>query len=333
MRIAYFDCFSGASGDMILGSLVDAGLSVKQLKLELGKLHLTHYDLRALKVVKKGIGGTQALVDIDDDYHHQHYRHLRDIEKIIQESDLDKPVKHKSLQIFKRLAEAEAKVHQTPIEQVHFHEVGAMDSIIDVVGSVAGLATMGVERVYCSPFHVGSGTVQCSHGTLPVPAPATVELIIGKPFYSTEVKGELLTPTGAAILTTLAVDFGPAPAMTLDRVGYGAGTAEPAIPNLLRLFIGEGQDDLRNCRKEPVAHLEAIIAGLNPQISDHLLGKLLEMGAIDVFLSPIQMRKNRSGMLLSVICHTSLIESFVEFLRRETTVTGIRWRLDNHLKA
>lgn len=243
MRIAYFDCFSGASGDMVLGSLMDAGLSVERLKEELAKLRLSHYDVKVEKVVKKGIGGSRAIVLIDEHHHNHHHRRLHHIEEIIGTSGLDESVKQDSLKIFRRLAEAEAKVHRTTVDHIHFHEVGAMDAIIDVVGSVAGLAAMGIERVYCSPFHVGTGTVECAHGILPVPAPATAELIKGKPFYSTGVEGELLTPTGAAILTTISCGFGALPAMTLEQIGYGAGTAEPGIPNLLRILIGEEYRD------------------------------------------------------------------------------------------
>jgi uncharacterized protein (TIGR00299 family) protein len=245
MQIAYFDCFAGASGDMILGALMDAGLELDQLKAELVKLHLTHYDLQMKKVVKKGIGGCQALVVVDKDHHHQHHRHLADIKSIIAQSDLEDSIRQKSIAIFTRLAEAEAKIHQTTIEQIHFHEVGAMDAIIDVVGAVAGIAALGIQQIFCSPLHLGSGTVECAHGTLPIPAPATAELVKGKPVYSTGVLGELLTPTGAAILTTLASDFGPMPAMSVEKIGYGAGTSEPAIPNLLRVMIGRAAEDVK----------------------------------------------------------------------------------------
>ena len=245
MKIAYFDCFAGASGDMILGSLIDAGLELDQLKGELAKLHLTHYDLQVKKVVKKGVGGCQAVVVVDEDHHHQHHRHLADIKSIIAQSDLEASIQRKSIAIFTRLAEAEARVHQTTVDQIHFHEVGAMDAIIDVVGAVAGIAALGIQKIFCSPLHLGSGTVACAHGVLPVPAPATAELVIGKPVYSTGVVGELLTPTGAAILTTLAADFGPMPAMSVEKVGYGAGTSEPAIPNLLRVMIGQIAEDVK----------------------------------------------------------------------------------------
>jgi uncharacterized protein (TIGR00299 family) protein len=333
MKIGYFDCFAGASGDMILGSLMDAGLSLETLKSELAKLHLTHYDLQATKVTKRGIGGSQALVHIDDHHHHHHHRHLHDIEDIIGKSELDEAVKQRSIRVFHRLAEAEAKVHQTTIDHIHFHEVGAMDAIIDVVGSVAGLAALGIERIYCSPLHVGTGTVECAHGTLPVPAPATAELIKGKPIYSTGVKGELLTPTGAAILTTLASEFGPMPPMTIERVGYGAGTSEPAIPNLLRLIVGESSEELQGYEVERVAVAETNIDDMNPQIYDYLIQKMLDMGALDVFIIPMQMKKNRPGTLVTVICAPDRISEFSDFLMRETTTIGLRWRIDNRIKA
>ena len=243
MKIAYFDCFAGASGDMILGSLLDAGLELERLKAELARLHLTHYDLQVEKVVKNGIGGSQALVVVDESHHHHHHRKLADIESIIAQSDLEHSIRQKSILIFTRLAEAEAKVHRTTPAQIHFHEVGAMDAIIDVVGAVAGIAAFGVQKIVCSPLHLGSGTIECAHGTLPVPAPATAELVKGKPVYSIGITGELLTPTGAAILTTLASDFGPLPAMTVEKIGYGAGTSEPGLPNLLRLMIGQTDED------------------------------------------------------------------------------------------
>ncbi len=333
MRIAYFDCFSGASGDMILGALIDAGLSVERLREYLAKLNLSHYEVKVEKVIKKGIGGSRAIVVVDERHHHHHHRRLSHIEEIIGTCSLDDAVKKKSLKIFRRLAEAEAKVHRTTVDQIHFHEVGAMDAIIDVVGGVAGLTALGIERVYCSPFHVGSGTVECAHGTFPIPAPATAELIKGKPFYSTGVTGELLTPTGAAILTTICSGFGPSPAMTMEQIGYGAGTSERDIPNLLRIIIGETQDELRGYEKEQIAVLEANIDDMNPQMCDYLMGRTLDMGAFDVFLTQVQMKKNLPGTLVTITCQPHLVERFTEFLLRETTATGLRWRLDNRLKA
>ena len=239
MKIAYFDCFAGASGDMILGSLLDAGLELEKLKEALAKLQLDHYDLKVKKVLKKGLGGSQALVIISKTDQNHHHRHLADIKAIISQSDLADSIQQKSIAIFTRLAEAEAKIHQTTIDRIHFHEVGAMDAIIDIVGAVVGTTLLGVQKIFCSPLHTGSGTIECAHGTLPVPAPATAELLKGKPVYSTGIEGELLTPTGAAILTTLASDFGPLPAMSIEQIGYGAGTSDPSIPNLLRVIIGE----------------------------------------------------------------------------------------------
>ena len=241
MKTAYFDCFSGASGDMILGAMFDAGLTVESLSGEFEKLKLSHFRIDMWKVQKMGIAGSQAIVDIDQDHHEHHHRRLPDILQILQRSDLDEAIQEKSAAIFQRLAEAEANVHRQPIDTIHFHEVGAMDAIIDVVGAVAGLDALGVETIICSPLNLGSGTIVCAHGTLPVPAPATAELIKNVPVYSSGVTGELLTPTGAAILTTLSSRFGPLPEMRIETIGYGAGRSEPGIPNLLRLMIGKSE--------------------------------------------------------------------------------------------
>lgn len=333
MRIAYFDCFAGASGDMILGALLDAGLPLQTLKVELAKLHLSHYDIDVKTVQKSGLAGSQALVMVDEDHHRHRHRPLSHITEIIEQSDLDAAVKANSLQIFRRLAEAEARVHRSSVESIHFHEVGAMDAIIDVVGAAAGLWVLGIEKIACSPLHLGTGTVQCAHGTLPIPAPATAELVKGKPVYSTAVQGELLTPTGAAILTTLATNFGPMPAMTVDAVGYGAGTAERSIPNLLRVVIGAMVAELRGCDMEQVAVMETNIDDMNPQIYDHIIRQALALGALDIYLTPVHMKKNRAGSVLTVICPPSTVERFALFLLRETTSIGLRWRIEHRLKA
>lgn len=333
MRIAYFDCFAGASGDMILGALLDAGLPIEDLRGEIAKLRLSHYALDVEKVTKKGLQGSQARVHIDQDHHGHHHRHLSHIREIIDASDLSGAVKERSKAVFGRLAEAEARVHGTSVESVHFHEVGAMDAIIDVVGGVAGLALLGVERVFCSALHVGSGTVQCAHGTLPVPAPATAELIKGKPSYSTGVVGELLTPTGAALLTTLASDFGPMPAMTVRSIGYGAGTADPGVPNLLRVSIGDAGEDAGDYDVQQTVLVETTIDDMNPQIYDHLIGRLLAEAALDVFFTPVQMKKNRPGTLVSVICLPDAVGSVSDILFQETTTIGLRWRTENRIVA
>lgn len=385
MKIAYFDCFAGASGDMILGALLDAGLELEKLNSEIAKLGLSNCDIQVKKVVKRGIGGSQAIVrinsplihdhdhdhDQDHDHNHSHHhghghhghnhahehyshshshehgshdhhchqhgsiprRNLHDIRQLIKDSQLDAVVKEKSINIFERLAEAEAKVHRIGIEDVHFHEVGAMDAIIDVVGAVAGMELLGIEAVYCSPLHVGTGTVECDHGTLPVPAPATLELICGKPVYSTGVVGELLTPTGAAILTTLAKDFGPMPKMVVEQVGYGSGEKDPIISNLLRISIGVTDIDMEGYETERVGVLETNIDDMNPQIYDYLMEKLFSMGVMDVFLLPVQMKKNRPATLLRVLCSVEMINKTADFLLRETTSIGLRWHIEDRIKT
>ena len=333
MKIAYFDCFAGASGDMILGALLDAGLTIARLREEIAKLHLSNYALDVEKVVKRGIGGSQAHIIIDQDHHDHHHRHLSHICEIIDGSDLDASVKEKSTAIFTRLAEAEARVHRSSVESVHFHEVGAMDAIIDVVGSVVALSALGIDKVYCSPLHVGSGTVECAHGTLPVPAPATAELIKGKPVYSTGIVGELLTPTGAAILTTLSSGFGPMPAMQVQHIGYGAGTQDPGIPNLLRVSVGDAKDETGDYDVQQTVLMETTIDDMNPQLYDYLIGLLLGQGALDVFLTSVQMKKNRPGTLLSVICLPDAVGRFADLLMQETTTIGLRWRVENRIMA
>lgn len=332
MRIAYFDCFAGASGDMILGTLVDAGLDLELLKQELAKLNLSHYAISAEKTVKSGIAGTSLKITADDEYHRNHPRHLQDIESIITGSSLRPAVKSASLAIFRQLAEAEAKVHNIGVEQVHFHEVGAVDAILDIVGAAAGLALLGIERVYCSPLHVGAGTVQCQHGTLPVPAPATAELIKGKPVYSSGIIGELLTPTGAAILTTLGASFGNMPAMTVEKIGYGAGHYDLSIPNLLRVFVGAAAE-LEGFESDTVAVIETAIDDMNPQIYDHLLERMLAAGALDAMLTPVQMKKNRPAVLLTGLCRVDDVNRMADLILRETTTIGLRWRLEYRIKA
>jgi uncharacterized protein (TIGR00299 family) protein len=329
MKIAYFDCFSGASGDMILGAMLDAGLPLAHLQQELAKLGLSHYEVRKTEVVKNGISGSQALVHVEQHHHDHHHRHLADITAIIENSTLAPVVKRDSIRIFTRLAEAEAKVHHTTMDKIHFHEVGAMDAIIDVVGGVIGLHALGIDAIICSPLHVGSGTVVCAHGTLPVPAPATAELVRGKPVYATGVQGELLTPTGAAILTTLASDFGPLPPMTIEVIGHGAGTADRSIANMLRVFIGSAPQPGKSFIMEQTATIETTIDDMNPQLYDYLIERVLEMGALDIFCTSVQMKKNRRGTLVTILCRPEMVTMLSDFLFRETTTIGLRWRLDN----
>lgn len=332
MKTAYFDCFSGASGDMILGAILDAGLDIEDLRRELGKLPIRDFSIEVQPVKKAGIGGSQVTV-LCGESHRQAHRHLRDLEAILLDSGLAPEVQNKCLNIFRRLAEAEARVHRTGVDAVHFHEVGALDTVVDVVGAVAGLQLLGVERLHCSPVNVGGGTVQCAHGQLPVPAPATSELCRGIPVYSSGVRAELLTPTGAAILTSLSASFGPLPPMTIEHIGYGAGRKDLPLPNLLRLLIGESEPDSVGFDRDTVAVLEANIDDMNPQLYDFVIEKLFEAGAFDVTLTPVHMKKNRPAILLSAVCPLHRKEECLQLLLRETSTIGVRWTLNHRLKA
>jgi len=327
MKIAYFDCFSGASGDMILGSLIDAGLSARRLKEELEKLQLPAVHLKVKKVLKAGISATRVIVGGNEKRSH---RNLREILRIIERSRVEPEVKKKSEEIFKRIASVEAKIHRIPIEEVHFHELGGLDSVVDIVGSVWGLQQLGIERIHVSKVNVGGGFVKCEHGILPVPAPATLSLMEGKPIYSSGVERELLTPTGAAILTTLGSEFGPIPPIHLEKIGCGAGRDDLPHPNLLRLIIGTLASTSRN---ERVVVIETNIDDMNPQFYDYLIEKLLNLEVLDVFITPILMKKNRPGHLLTVICRSEKLLSVTDFLFRETTTLGLRWREEERAKA
>jgi len=327
MKIAYFDCFSGASGDMILGALIDAGLSARRLKEELKKLRIPTIRLEAKKVLKAGISATQVIVGGNEKRSH---RTLKEILRIVERSGVDAGVKGKSEEIFKRIASVEAKIHRIPMEEIHFHELGGLDSVVDIVGAVWGLQQLGIERIHVSKVNVGTGFVKCEHGILPVPAPATLSLMEGKPIYSSGVERELLTPTGAAILTTLGSEFGPIPPIRVEKIGCGAGRDDLPHPNLLRLIIGTLASTSRN---EKVVVIETNIDDMNPQFYDYLIQKLLALEVLDVFITPILMKKNRPGHLLTVICRSEKLLSVTDFLFRETTTLGLRWREEERAKA
>jgi len=328
MRIAYFDCFSGASGDMILGSLIDAGLSAGRLREELRKLRIPTVHLRAKKVLKGGISATQVIVEGKSEK--RSHRNSKEILRIIERSSVESEVKEKSEEIFKRIASVEAKIHQTPMEEVHFHELGGLDSIVDIVGSVWGIQQLGIEKIYVSKVNVGTGFVKCEHGILPVPAPATLSLMEGKPIYSSGVERELLTPTGAAILTTLGSEFGSMPPIKVDRIGYGAGRDNLPHPNLLRLIIGTSESI---SGKEKVVVIETNIDDMNPQFYDYVMERLLAMEVLEVFITPILMKKNRPGHLLTIICPSEKLPSVTKFLLRETTTLGLRWHEEERAKT
>jgi len=328
MKIAYFDCFSGASGDMILGSLIDAGLSPKRLREELKKLRIPTVHLRVKKVLKGGISATQVMVEGKGEK--RSHRNLKEILRIVERSGVEAEVKEKSKEIFERIASVEAKIHQTPMEEVHFHELGGLDSIVDIVGSIWGIRQLGIEKIYVSKVNVGGGFVKCEHGILPVPAPATLFLMEGKPIYSSGVERELLTPTGAAILTTLSFEFGSMPLMNVDRVGYGAGRDNLSHPNLLRLIIGTSESI---SGKEKVVVIETNIDDMNPQFYDYVMERLLAMEVLEVFITPILMKKSRPGHLLTIICSSEKLSSVTKFLLRETTTLGLRWHQEERAKT
>ncbi len=305
---------------MILGGLVAAGVDGEVLKNQLYLLGVQGYAIDFETVNRSGISATHARVQTAAEHTH---RHLSDILKIIYDSGLSAAVKDRAVKIFSRLAEAEARVHNEPVEKIHFHEVGGLDAIIDVVGAAICFELLEIERFVSSPLHVGSGTVEMAHGRFPVPPPAVTELLKGAPFYSSEIKGELLTPTGAAIITTVCSEFGALPQMKLEQTGYGAGTREyERFPNVLRVLIGETHGAQHH--DAPLWMLETNMDDMSPQVFGHVMERAFELGALDCYFTPIQMKKNRPGVLLSVLCGEAEREGLLELLFAETTTLGVR---------
>lgn len=324
MKIAYFDCSSGIAGNMILGALLDAGLPKGCLLKELFKIRkskseiLNKFEIKIFKTKKGGIAGTHFNVKLRGK---SRQRSLQDILKIINKSKLSRQTRSLSSKIFRRLAAAEAKVHGIPVDQVHFHEVGAIDAIIDIVGSVVGLEKLGIEAVYCSPLPHGKGRIKHKHGILPNPAPATAELLKGVPTYGTDINGELVTPTGAAIISTLAQGFEDIPRMEIASVGYGAGSIKLPIPNLLRIFIGEAQIP---AQKDAVLQIETNIDDMGPKTYDKIIAKLMKAGALDAFMAPVMMKKQRKGVKLTVLCSPERREEIITSIFDLTTTLGVR---------
>ncbi len=321
MKIAYFDCFAGISGDMTLGALIAVGADPVVLGERLHGLGVHGYKLEIERRVKGHIDATNVYVHVDQDHHH-HHRRLGDILAIIDAAELSDYVKTTASDIFKRLAKAEAKVHGATVEDVHFHEVGAVDAIVDIVGSAICLEMIGCPKVVASPMPTFHGYATAAHGTFPLPAPATAEILQGVPWRQLGIEGELVTPTGAAIITTIAEEFGPMPAMCVSRVGYGSGKSELQIPNVLRVMIGEVAEDVPAPVK--VSVIEANIDDLNPQFYDTVMERLFATGALDVYLSPIQMKKNRPATLLSVISAPEKVEALTDVILSETSSLGVR---------
>ena len=322
----YLDCFSGASGDMILGGLLDLGLPLDDLRAALGSLAVDLGGISAERVLRAGVSATKFTVAAEESAaanHHRHY-HLQGIVKAINRSALSAAGKARAIDLFERLARAEAAIHDIPIEQVHLHEVGAIDSIVDIVGAVYGLEQLGAARIVASPLNVGGGTVTCAHGVFPVPAPATARLLQGVPVYAGEVQMELVTPTGALLVTGYADAYGPIPAMTIDRIGYGAGARDPkGYPNVLRMILGESEGAAHARR---VVEILCEIDDMNPQLFGPLMDRLLEAGALDVFYAPVQMKKNRPGTLVTVLAHPDDRERLSSILFAETTTIGVRYQ-------
>jgi hypothetical protein len=323
MRVVYFDCPSGASGDMILGALVDAGVPIEDLRGPLATLPLDGWTLVAREVRKGAFRATKVDVEIDAGMHHHHHRRLADVLAILDGGQLPPRVKERAARVFTRLADAEARAHDTTREEVQFHDVGAVDAIIDVTGGVLGIELLGAERVYLSALPIGGGFVHGPHGRIPVPAPGTAELLRGFPVVDTGVRAELVTPTGAAILTTLATAAGAMPPMTVTSVGYGAGTKDlPDTPNILRCFVGEVE--VRD-RQETIAQVETTIDDMSPQLYEPLIDRLFAAGALDVFLTPVIMKRSRPGVVLTALAPANGVEAISRVLFEESSTIGVRW--------
>jgi uncharacterized protein (TIGR00299 family) protein len=333
VKILYFDCFSGISGDMTLGALLDAGLPLAALKEALGSLALPGLHIHADRVLRAGVSATKFKVHAHEvaaaphshehDAGGHHHRSLPEIFALIDTAALSTDARARAKALFQRLAEAEASIHQMPVEQVHLHEVGALDSIIDIVGAVFALEWIGADRIVCSPLNVGGGMVRSAHGLFPVPAPATVKLLGDAPVYGGTPQSELVTPTGALIASAYAESYGPMPAMSIDRVGYGAGDRDdPATPNVLRVFVGRADDQAAAGR---VSVVECEIDDMNPQIFGVAMDRLYAAGALEVFYVPVQMKKNRPGTLLTVIAPPKLRGAIADVIFRETTTIGLRY--------
>jgi pyridinium-3,5-bisthiocarboxylic acid mononucleotide nickel chelatase len=359
MRIAYLDCSSGMSGDMFLGALLDAGVSPAILEETVAALNV-EARLEISRVTRSGISATK--VDVyahgekevsreeylaqhehehahSHDHHHQSHSHgdahtgehgrgLKEIREIIGKAAISESSKQTALAIFQALGEAEARIHNVPIEKIHFHELSAVDAIVDIVCSAVGAVALGVDEFVCSPLNVGGGTVKCAHGTLPVPVPATVELLKGAPVYSSGIQAELVTPTGAAIVRVLASRFGAFPEMKIEKSGYGAGGRDlHDHPNVVRITLGETLPELAaKTAQETISVLEANLDDLNPQVFGYVMDRLLEEGALDVFAVPVQMKKNRPGTLLTVLCKPDDSDKLTQIIFSETTTLGVRRR-------
>ena len=321
MKTLYFDCFAGASGDMILGALVGAGVDPRALVDQLKLLNVGGWEIDFARVDRSGVSATYAKVKTAPEHAH---RHLSDILRIIYDSGLNQQVKNRAALVFSKLAEAEAQVHNLPIEEIHFHEVGALDAIVDVCGAAIGFDLLGIEQFASSPLRVGFGMTDMAHGRFPIPPPAVAELLKGKPIYAGEIEGEFVTPTGAAIISAVCDRFESVPAMQIWATGYGAGTRNPqGFPNALRVLVGESEAT-ETAADERLLMIETNIDDMSPQLFGHVMDRAFELGALDCYFTPVQMKKNRPGMLLSILCRPVEREKFLRMLFAETTTIGAR---------
>lgn len=320
MPIAYFDCFSGISGDMVLGAMVDLGLDLDKLAGALSSLDLEDFQIDAREVMSYGLRATKVDVIVPDSVLVRTFNNIRDL---IESSGLPDGVKAMSLEIFMRIARAESIIHDKPIDQVHFHEVGAVDSIVDIVGAAYGIHALGITEVFASPLPLGHGMIRTQHGSIPVPAPAVLEILDGVPTYGRGIPTEIVTPTGAAVIRTLAADFGNAPPMRIQRTGYGAGTKDLGVPNLLRVITGEPMSS--PAEAEELAYvISTNIDDMNPEFYDYVMERLLDSGAHDVWLTPIQMKKTRPGTVINVLCSPRHATALKSILLEETSTFGLR---------
>lgn len=320
MTVAYFDCFSGISGDMVLGSLVDLGLGLEELTSALSTLDLEEFRIEAREVQSYGLRATKVDVVVPDSVLVRTFANIRDL---ISTSGLPEPVKAMSLEIFMRLARAESVVHSRPVDQVHFHEVGAVDSIVDIVGSAFGVHALGITEVFSSPLPLGHGMIKTAHGSLPVPAPAVLEILEDTPTYGRGIPTEIVTPTGAALIRTLSGSFGNAPPMRIEKTGYGAGTKDLGVPNLLRVIIGEPLDYPAEA-EELAWVISTNIDDMNPEFYDYVMERLFAAGAHDVWLTAIQMKKTRPGTIVNVLCSPKDATALKRILIEETSTFGLR---------
>ncbi len=319
MKTAYLDCIAGASGDMLLGALIDVGLDVEWLRSELGKLPIEGWELNVRKVDKNGFAATKVDVEVGEQ---PHSRPLPVIEKVVQDSGISDSVKRRAIEVMRIIAVEEAAIHGMPLEQVHLHEVSGEDAIIDIVGTLLGVERLGLERIICSPLPLGRGFIDGAHGAIPLPAPAAVAILKGLPVIGSEIEAELVTPTGAALVKHLAISFGGLPAMKLESVGYGAGTWNLKIPNLLRVFIGEA--DAAAVNVEFVSLLESNIDDENPEHYQYVMELLFAAGALDVWLAPVQMKKNRPAVVLSILAKPGDVSSLTAIILGQTKTLGVR---------